>query len=255
MTKLEKIYVGTIVDIEDPKKEWRIKVDAKGLFSTPDGSSSIPTEDLPWIYPSLHGFDSGYTPKIGQKVLVEFDGDVRTGRYRSIDILSEDLKTLISEDYEGFKSIVHDKEEDLQISYSRNKGVEIILGTSHVRIEKEGIIRLSFSDSQRVVEMNPSGVSIVSDKIFVGSLDDSAEPCVLGDKNGEQLEAIWDAINTINNNLKAFGDMQETVSKSALSPLKPGFKKLSVDSSSQKSPNNDWKGKVKDTKSKVSKLD
>lgn len=252
---LNKLYKGEIVSIDDPKKQWRIKADIKGLFSMPDNSQAIEVEALPWIYPMFNGFDNGFTPKVGQSVIIEFNGDIRGGRYRSMEEMSDELYELISSDYEGYKSIVHDVEEELNIRYSRKQGVEIILGKSHVRIEKDGIIRHSFNDGQRVVEINSDGVSVVSDKIFHGSLNDAKEPSVLGDTNLAQLQALWDAINKINSNLKNYADVQEQLATGVLSPLKVGLKLIGTLSQKEISPNNNNKGKAKETLSKVNKLD
>lgn len=252
---LNKLYKGEIVSIDDPKNEWRIKADIKGLFSLPDDTQKIEVEALPWIYPMFNGYDSGYTPKVGQSVIIEFNGDIRTGRYRSIEEMSDELAELISADYEGYKSIVHDSEEELNIRYSRSKGVEVILGASHIRVEKGGAIRHSFNDGERVIELNSNGVSILSDKIYHGSIDSASEPCVMGDVNKNQLDSIWEAIEAINQNLDTFGTIQQAVSMSVLSPLKAGFKALSQQAKSDISNISSPKGKTEDTLSKVNKLD
>ena len=271
---IKRTHIGKIIDINDPKKEWRIKVDIKGLFSTPNADEEVDKTKLPWIYPENPGFDCGQTPKLGQKVLVWFDGDIRSGRYRSWEEFSDELKGLITDDYEGYKSIVHDAEEELQIAYRRGRGIFAILGNNFFEMLKEdGTFRMSHDGGKHIVEvtpdfvkisynngereylMNSSGVSTKSDHIFHGSIDDASQPCVLGDTNASQLNSLWEAINKINSNLKVFGDLQAGVSVGIFSPLKPGFKKISADSNSAIPPNNQKKAKVPDTLSEVNKLD
>lgn len=253
---LKRFYKGEVINIDDPKKLWRIKVDIKGLFSTPNGDEKIDVSELPWIYPMNNGFDSGETPKIGQSVLIEFDsGDIRMGRYRSWEEMSEEFLILLAEDYEGYKSIVHDAEEKINIRYTRKKGIEIIFNKSFVQIEPSGTIRSSFNDGQRITEINDKGVSVVSDKIFHGSLNKAKEPSVMGDKNLDQLEKLWDAINKINSNLVKYAKKQSTVAKGVLSPLKIGLKEIETLSQTEISPNNSSKAKAKATLSKVNRLD
>jgi hypothetical protein len=255
LNSLKRFYKGEIVSIDDPKKLWRIKVDIKGLFSTPNGEQSIDISELPYIYPMNNGFNNGETPKVGQSVLVEFDGDIRRGRYRSWEEMSEEFLILLQDDYEGYKSIVFDDEEKLNIRYTRSKGVEVILDKSFIQIERNGTIRGSFNEGQRKIELNDKGVSIVSDKIFHGSLDNASQPSVLGDDNKEQIDALWDAINKILNILENYADVQSKISRGILSPLKIGLKLLGKLSKAEISPNNKMKAKTPKTLSKVNKLD
>lgn len=252
---LRRFYKGEIVSIDDPKKLWRIKVDIKGVFSTPNGDEKIDMNELPFIYPMNNGFDSGETPKVGQSVLVEFDGDIRKGRYRSWEEMSEDFLTLLAEDYQGYKSIVHDKEEKLNIRYTRGKGVEIIFDKSFVQIEPNGNITSSYNNGERITTINNNGVSTKSDHIFHGSLNDAKEPCVLGRTNSDMLADIWNAINKINSNLESYGDAQSAMAVGVLTPLKASLKLLATNSKSATSANDKKKAKVRDTESKVNKLD
>lgn len=252
---LKRFYKGEIISIDDPKKLWRIKVDIKGVFSTPNGDEKIDVNELPFIYPMNNGFDSGETPKVGQSVLVEFDGDIRKGRYRSWEEMSEEFLTLLGEDYEGYKSIVHDAEEKLNIRYTRTKGIEIILDKSFIQIEPNGNITHSYNDGERVVVINDKGVSIKSDHIFHGSLDTASEPSVLGLQNETQLNALWDAIIATRTDLKTFATAQAIASVGVLTPLKAGYKALQAQSTDAIPTNKKIKKDVPKTKSKVNKLD
>lgn len=254
MNNLRRFYKGEVISIDDPKKLWRIKVDIKGLFSTPNGDDKIDLSELPYIYPMNNGFDSGETPKVGQSVLVEFDGDIRRGRYRSWEEMSEDFIMLLQEDYEGYKSIVHDKEEKLNVRYTRSKGIEIILDKSFIQIKPDGTIKSSYNDGERITEINEKGVSVKSDKIFHGSLNEAQQHCVMGDDNKAQLDALWDAINKILEILNQYADVQSKISRGILSPLKIGLKLLGKLSKAEISPNNKNKKDTPKTLSKVNRL-
>jgi hypothetical protein len=73
--KLNKLYIGTVVFNNDPKKEQRIKVTIPGSL---EGSP----QDLPWIYSESSSFLGGSinaqllaVPEVGSEVRVEFPYD------------------------------------------------------------------------------------------------------------------------------------------------------------------------------------
>jgi len=251
-------HEAEIINIDDPNKEGRIKVNIKGVFGNIDGTFSLDPEKLPWIYPEFPHHDTFHTPKLGEKVLVWFSKDINHGRYRSWESVSDDLKELLKEDYEGYKSVLYDKEEEVNISYSRKKGIVINLGKETINISKEEQkITLNFNEGQRKVVMNENSVSVVSDKISLGSLDGSSEPSVLGDKNEEQLKELWKAIEKINKDIETSSKIQkEITSKVAiLAPLSPGFALSELSAKANPISNKVFSSKVPKTKSKVNTID
>lgn len=273
---LKHKHVAEIVRINDPKHLGRIKVDIKGVFSTVDGKETIDFDKSPWIYPETPHQNTFHTPKLKEKVIVWFDGDINHGRYRSYDEIKKDLSDLLKEDYEGFKSVVRDEEEKLEISYSRKRGVVMKLDVNTIRVFKDknkillslnddtnvveiedDFIKASFNKDQRVIEVNKEGVSIVSDKIFHGSLNGAKEPCVMGKVNESQLNAIWDAINKINEDLKSFHDTQGKITNAVaiLKPLFPAHTKAKASATINISKDKKIKAKVPETLSKVNSLD
>lgn len=220
---LDSYHVGEIVSISDPKFIGRIKADIKGVFSSVDGSQSIDFDMAPWIYPEMSSMNVFHTPKVGDMVIIWFDKDLYHGRYRSYERVGEDLTERMKDDYEGFKSIVYDPEEELEISYSRKKGIIIDLGGSTIKIGKKNKkISLSYKHGESILELSKDGVSIESSNISLGKIGDSNEPAVLGDKAAEQLTALWKAIGDTNKVIADYHDKQGTVvgSVSILSPMK-----------------------------------
>ena len=273
---LKHKHVAEIVRINDPKHLGRIKVDIKGVFSTVDNKETVDFDKSPWIYPETPHQNTFHTPKLKEKVIVWFDGDINHGRYRSYDEIKKDLLDLLKEDYEGFKSVIRDEEEELEISYSRKRGVVMKLDVNTVRIFKDknkillslnddtnvveiedDFVRANFNKGQRVVEINKEGVSTVSDKIFHGSLNKAKEPCVMGEVNENQLNAIWDAINKINEDNKSFHEAQSKITNAIgiLKPLFPAHVKAKTNATTNISKDKKIKAKVPETLSKVNRLD
>jgi len=269
-------HVAEIVNINDDKKLGRVKVDIKGVFSSVSGDEGIDFDLSPWFYPEFPHQDTFHTPKVGQKVKVWFDGDINHGRYSCYESMSGGLNTMISEDYEGFKSIVHDLEEELDVNYSRKLGVLIRLGEHRIQIFKEeNKIELSLSDDKHVITINDdvitssfnsgehkqvinsTGISQVSKKISNGSLDGSAEPSVLGDKNKNQLDKLWAAIEKINKDLQKFHQQQFAITSAVgiLSPLKMAHQKALVNATSNIPKDKKIANKTKETLSKINTLD
>ena len=158
-----------------------------------------------------------------------------------------------------FNSTVNfDEEDKVEINYSKKLGINVKLFDSSINISPEGKeITLSLNDGNRIVKLNEKGISFVSDKISSGTMDGSAEPSVLGDKNVDQLSLIWDAIKKINDDNLQFHTQQQAITSSVgiLSPLTGAHAKAMTASTKNKSTIESGKGKVKTVLSKVNTLD
>lgn len=101
----DRIYVGTVVDNNDPDKLSRIKVQIAQVFD------SIDNDLLPWAIPSINhtGGASPKTgnidiPEIGSKVSVQFeDGNIDYPRYFGYHV---DKKTVLEEGKENYPNRV-----------------------------------------------------------------------------------------------------------------------------------------------------
>lgn len=214
-----ELYKGTVVDIEDETKTGIIKCRVNGLYNS-DSVGNIPDEFLPKVYPlyaqGLNDFD---TPKVNEEVFIILDrGDKYNAFYIGQYRLSNEFKTKISGDYEGFKTIKFDEEEKLKCFYSRSEGLVLELDDA----------RLIIKDSEIKIETPDRKLHIKDGMISLGQLDKSAEPSVLGDKNLDALNEICNRMESIVDKLIAYGNAQFAVASvlGYLAPLSAGFTAL-----------------------------
>jgi hypothetical protein len=163
-----KIYLGEVVDINDPKKEGRARVKVFGLF---DG---IENEDIPWstqIKPPSFGRLGGGNisiPKLGSIVGLEFNGQNYYNSYYYSDFeTSPDLKEEIADSYEGAHSLIYDNTAapgPLQIFYTKRKGLNLILGDAKIQLDTQdgGALRI-------VVQMGNDQIRMENNKVIVNS--------------------------------------------------------------------------------------
>lgn len=161
-----KIYLGEIVDIDDPQKAGRARVKVFGLF---DG---LEMEDIPWASqvqnPSFGRGGKGNisVPRLGAVVAVDFDGQnyYRMNYYSDWET-SPDLLDEISDSYEGAHSLIYDNDADpgpLQIFYTKKKGLNLILGDAKVQLDTQdgGELRI-------VIEMGDDQIRMENNKVIV----------------------------------------------------------------------------------------
>jgi len=210
------LYIGRVVTISDDNKSGIIKCRVDGLYNS-EYLGNISDEDLPNLYPIYsQNNDSFYSPKIGEEVFVFLDRSNKyTGFWFGKAKLSDLLLSKLSSDYEGFKSIVIDEEEKLEIFYSRNDGVMVKLDNSFVNIVNNEIL---VNNGDRVLHVKNGMISL-------GKPNSSDEPATLGDKNAETLNSICDKIMELTAQISALATAQSTVSASVpyLAPLIPAY--------------------------------
>lgn len=169
-----KIYLGEVVDINDPKKEGRAKVRVFGLF---DG---IEVEDIPWstqVKPPSFGRNGGGNisiPKLGSIVGLEFNGQNYYNSYYYSDFeTSPDLMEEISDSYEGAHSLIYDNTAEpgpLQIFYTQKKGLNLILGDAKIQLDTQdgGALRIVIEMGQDQIRMENNKVIVNSNNIELG---------------------------------------------------------------------------------------
>jgi len=163
-----EIYLGEIVDINDPLKEGRAKIRVFGLFDDLD------VEDIPWANQingiSFSGTGNGRLsiPRLGAVVAVKFDGQ---NYYRMVYygewVSSPDMLEEISESYEGAHSIIYDVGAEpgpLKIFYTKSKGMNFILGDAKVQLDTQdgGQLRI-------VIEMGEDQIRMENNKVIINS--------------------------------------------------------------------------------------
>lgn len=145
----DRIYVGTVVDNNDPDKLSRIKVQIAQVFD------DISNDLLPWVLPSLNhtGGASAETgnvdiPEIGSKVSIQFeDGNIDYPRYFGYHV---DKKTLLEECKENYpdRVVVRMKNKCLLVidkktneMFIRNPGTLKIYVEGDLELEVKGSVQ------------------------------------------------------------------------------------------------------------------
>lgn len=124
-----KIFIGEIVDNDDPEQEGRCKVKVFGMF---DGE--VEPENIPWAQPFNRkmfagGEDGGFAdisvPKIGTYVRVQFaEGDLMAPEYTSIQVINPVVKAEIADSYLNSHILAYDIDEEMKIFYTPGKGLD-----------------------------------------------------------------------------------------------------------------------------------
>lgn len=156
---------GVVVDIKDPEKRGRARVRVFGKFDDLD------VEDIPWAEPGYGSSfgDKGGTgmlsiPKMDAVVKVHFDnGNIYQPRFTDIVEVSPDLIEAIKDSYEGAHSLIHDAQEDLQIFYTREKGLTLALKGSRVNIASDNAITIEHVDTSAIIELRGGTCTITTD--------------------------------------------------------------------------------------------
>ena len=208
-------YCGKVVDIEDPLKIGRIRVEVFGFF---DG---LDPELIPWATP-LNGITGGSNtgsgffsvPKLDTLVDVKFDnGNVYCPQYSCHQKINEDLKAEIEGSYANAHSIIYDMESQpgpLKIFFTEEKGLMLDYNGSQVNIRPDNTVYIEHSGG-KIVHIQENHISI-------GKENESDEPATLGEKNVDALNALADEITNLANAVQQFATTQGAVT-SAVTPL------------------------------------
>lgn len=167
---LSRDYIGVIEDIEDPDKEGKVRVRVFGKHGNPDGDGpSIPTEMLPWAFPQYShvfgnedGGGSFSAPKVGAKVLINFDSDIYFPIYKNLINLSQGLKDLIADDYENSHVMLYDEIEQIQIYYLPGQGLVLDVKGSVFRMNADNSILINHANDSASIELRENDIDINS---------------------------------------------------------------------------------------------
>lgn len=211
-----EIFKGTVIKIDDNKYSGIIKCRVNGLYNS-ESMGNIDDDDLPNLYPLYSpNQNSFFTPKLGDIVYVIVDRSNKYfGMWMAKAKLSDYLISKLSSDYEGFKSIVIDDEEKLEIYYSRNDGIIIKLDKSVINLKNNEI---TATNEDRTIHLKNGMISL-------GQLDVSEEPCTLGNKNVDALTEIVNEALELASSVVNFCNTQKIVTNniSYLAPLNAAY--------------------------------
>jgi hypothetical protein len=163
-----RLYLGQIVDIDDPRKSGRARIRVFGLF---DG---LEHEDIPWAS-QISGVSFGRggagtisIPKLGSIVVVQFDGQnyYKMNYYGEKDY-AQDMLDEIADSYEGAQVIMYDTEAEpgsLTLFYTKKKGAVFSLGDAKIQFDTQdgGQLRV-------IIEMGGDQIRMENNKVIVNS--------------------------------------------------------------------------------------
>lgn len=153
--KFYAIYKGIVENVDDPDNLGRLQVKVPQVYG----------DDLYeyWALPKMFAgksIGSFMIPNKGDFVWVQFEnGDPR---------------------YPVWEYGWWGTDQVPEGATPKNKMLQTTMGHKMEFDDEHGLIRITDSNSN-IVELNSSGVSIVSENISLGTLDKSSEPSVLGD--------------------------------------------------------------------------
>jgi hypothetical protein len=178
---IDKAFLGTVEDANDPKKEGRCRIRIFGIHG-----ESLPLEALPWAYPkqkSLYFGQDGKAaaisiPKEGSVVTVKFDnGNIYSPEYYSVQELADDIKEELQKEgeYHGSHFLLFDGDEELKIWFTREKGISMQLKGSRVNIGQDKVITIEHNETQSIIELKGSEINITADSKITATSQSSIE--------------------------------------------------------------------------------
>jgi hypothetical protein len=201
----DREWIGEILNIDDPLKMLRCKINIFGLFN------DIDEDLLPWAFPSYSngfssssgGFGSFDVPKVGTLVKVKFNGgDIYAPEYFAIQNINETIRNEISDDYTNAHVLCFDEDEDLRVLYTQKQGVVIKMKDTLINIKANNDIfitnpnkdsieltntgHLNIKTGNDITVETPTHVNVKCDTMTVDAAtridlgEGAAEQCVLG---------------------------------------------------------------------------
>jgi hypothetical protein len=159
---VDNVYVGIVEDINDPKRQGRIKVRVQNVFE------SIDIEDIPWAYPYIDPNGKTFNvPPVGKIVSIVFENsNIYMPHYFYTDKyninLQDKLESLSDDEYKDFNALLFDHNTRI---YTESEKLTIDYLINKITIDNESI-NAEIKDN--------------SNKITLGSKS-ADQPAVLGD--------------------------------------------------------------------------
>ena len=167
---INKIFIGNVEDIDDPKMKGRVKVRIERIHGRKTDKNNVPTSDLPWSSPDLENRGLAFSiPAVGKVVYVEFlEGDWYKPVYTCSEHfnynLQSKLQSLTKTQYEGFYAIKFDDKH--QYYHDVDNGIIFDYVKSNFNIDTSGNMYLNLRDN--------------NSKLYLGT-NDAPQSAVLGD--------------------------------------------------------------------------
>jgi hypothetical protein len=179
-----KVFLGEVLDANDPDKEGRCKIKIFGLFNSEDPviengkptgqvtTVEMPIEQIPWASPAngkffaggeTKGFGDISIPKIGTVVKVTFPtGDLYAPEWTFIQNLNVQAIEEIQDSYEGSHILLYDNDEQVKVFYTPGKGLNIFHKDSSIIINPDSSITIQHKDTESIIELIGNTINVVS---------------------------------------------------------------------------------------------
>jgi hypothetical protein len=162
---LNKQFLGVVEDPNDPRKEGRAKIRVSSIYG------DIPTDDLPWAYPSQKSTFFGQdgrggslsVPKRGSIVTVKFNnGNHYSPEYYALHEIAEDVRTELGKEgeYLGSHVLLFDGDSELKIWFTISKGLTLKLRESSINIDPDQKITIAHNDGNSFIEIDGATINI-----------------------------------------------------------------------------------------------
>ena len=147
-------WIGIVMNNVDPLFSGRCQIRVFRLMD------DIVPENLPWAVPINSAFFGGdgagslSVPKVGQFVRVQFNnGDIYAPEYTAIQNIDTELIEAIKDDYDGTHVIAFDPDEELNIIYQRNLGLQLFYRGSLIQIAPDSMITIQHANQDSLIQL------------------------------------------------------------------------------------------------------
>lgn len=161
----ERIWLGPVVDNNDPEKLGRCRIKVYSLFD------DLADNDVPWAFPVTNnsfaggpgGFGSISIPKKGTIVRVQFsEGNLYSPEYYGIQTINRAMQGDISDTYLNSHVLAYDEDEKMKVYYTPGNGLELFHKDSHITINPDSSITIEHKDSQSIIELVGTNINITA---------------------------------------------------------------------------------------------
>jgi hypothetical protein len=190
------VWLGEVVDTEDPLFSGRIKIKVFGKFD------EIPVEDIPWAYPGNNltaGSSSGggflSVPKLGSIVSVRFDqGNLYHPEYFFNQKISNEVLSEVESSYQNAHIILYDTETSgsVKLFFTEAKGLMLDYQQSQINIKPDKSIVIQSASGNSKIEILDDGkinithtddITLTTDK----NLNVNAQKVIIDHSNSVEL--------------------------------------------------------------------
>jgi hypothetical protein len=161
----DRIWLGEVVENNDPEKLGRCKIKVFSLFDDLDNDA------IPWAFPVTNnnfaggpgGFGSLSIPKNGTIVRVQFsEGNLYSPEYYGIQTINRAMQADISDTYLNSHVLAYDQDEEMKVYYTPGNGLELFLKDSHITINPDSSITIEHKDTQSIIELVGTTINITA---------------------------------------------------------------------------------------------